>query len=120
MIYKVTLLKDTPAIKAGTTWKYYTENGKFDFSNQIDPDTLKVIYGGELMPREILDKPEWAKVEPFYEELDDLKCPFCGETRGHLMVRSFVYTDSDGVRRVTSDVKMEYTCGHIRMLREGR
>lgn len=87
MIYKVTLLKDTPTLKAGTMWKYYTENGKFDFSNQIDPDTLKVIYGGELMPREILDKPEWA---------------------------------SDGVRRVTSDVKMEYACGHIRMLRKGR
>lgn len=82
MIYKVTLLKDTPTLKAGTMWKYYTENGKFDFSNQIDPDTLKVIYGGELMPREILDKPEWAKVEPFYEELDDLKCPFVVKPAG--------------------------------------
>ena len=96
MIYKVTLLKDTPDLKAGAMWVYFTENGKPDFANQIDPKTFEVLYDEELMPNGILNDPEWAKVEPFYEKLDDLRCPLCGETRGHLMVWPFSYTDSDG------------------------
>ena len=43
MIYKVTLLKDTPTLKAGTMWKYYTENGKFDFSNQTVEAEIKIV-----------------------------------------------------------------------------
>ena len=66
MIYKVTLLKDTPTLKAGAMWVYFTENGKPDFANQIDPKTFEVLYDEELMPDGILDNPEWAKVEPFY------------------------------------------------------
>ena len=109
MIYKVTLLKDTPDLKAGAMWVYFTENGKPDFANQIDPKTF-----------EVLNDPEWAKVEPFYEKLDDLRCPLCGETRGHLMVWPFSYTDSDGDRCLAASAKMEYACGHIRMLQKGR
>lgn len=120
MIYKVTLLKDTPTLKAGVMWVYFTENGKPDFANQIDPKTFEVLYDEELMPDGILDNPEWAKVEPFYEKLDDLRGPICGETRGHLMVWPFSYTDSDGDRCLAASAKMEYACGHIRMLEKGR
>ena len=44
MIYKVTLLKDTPDLKAGAMWVYFTENGKPDFANQIDPKTFEVSH----------------------------------------------------------------------------
>ena len=60
-----------------------------------------------LIKQVILGNPDgWVQIEPYYEELTDMKCPVCGETRGLIQV-DWAHGHSSN-----PDVMIEYACGH--------
>lgn len=110
MIYKVTTLKDLPGIKAGTEFQYvnssfghYAKLKLFDKTHPyLESETEKF-----LIKQVILNNPDgWVKIEPYYEELTDMKCPVCGETCGLIQV------DWENGHGSNPDVMIEYACGH--------
>lgn len=110
MIYKVTTLKDLPGIKAGTEFRYvnrgFSYNPESRLFNESTPH-LDAEIEKFLIKQVILNNPDgWVKIEPYYEELTDMKCPVCGETRGLIQV-DWTYGHSNN-----PDVMIEYACGH--------
>lgn len=110
MIYKVTTLKDLPGIKAGTEFQYvnssFDHDAKLKLFNQTHP-YLESEIEKFLIKQVILNNPDgWVKIEPYYEELTDMRCPVCGETRGLIQV-DWTYGHSNN-----PDVMIEYACGH--------
>ena len=110
MIYKVTTLKDLPGIKAGTEFRYVNRSFSHDPELRLfNENTLRLNAEIEkfLIKQVILNNPDgWVKIEPYYEELTDMKCPVCGETRGLIQV-DWTYGHSNN-----PDVMIEYACGH--------
>lgn len=110
MIYKVTTLKDLPGIKAGTEFRYVNRGFSYNPESRLfNENTLRLNAEIEkfLIKQVILSNPDgWVKIEPYYEELTDMKCPVCGETRGLIQV-DWTYGHSNN-----PDVMIEYACGH--------
>jgi len=110
MIYKVTTLKDLPGIKAGTEFRYVNCGFSYNPESRLfNENTLRLDAETEkfLIKQVILSNPDgWVKIEPYYEELTDMKCPVCGETRGLIQV-DWTYGHSNN-----PDVMIEYACGH--------
>lgn len=110
MIYKVTTLKDLPGIKAGTEFRYVNCGFSYNPESRLfNENTLRLDAETEkfLIKQVILSNPDgWVKIEPYYEELTDIKCPVCGETRGLIQV-DWAHGHSSN-----PDVMIEYACGH--------
>lgn len=116
MFYKLTLLKDLPGYPAGTQFSF--RHGRYQYVTEHGLETninAKMgLYGSNKMkslfpiPEEIIDDPEWIKIEVDYSKIIDLACPECGETRADMS-----FSDAsgiDGVRGIF--VHLEYACGH--------
>lgn len=110
MIYKVTTLKDLPGIKAGTEFRYVNCGFSYNPESRLfNENTLRLDAETEkfLIKQVILNNPDgWVEIEPYYEELTDMKCPVCGETRGLIQV-DWIYGHGNN-----PDVMIEYACGH--------
>lgn len=110
MIYKVTTLKDLPGIKAGTEFRYVNCGFSYNPESRLfNENTLRLDAEIEkfLIKQVILSNPDgWVKIEPYYNDLTDMKCPVCGETRGLIQV-DWAHGHSSN-----PDVMIEYACGH--------
>ena len=110
MIYKVTTLKDLPGIKAGTEFRYVNCGFSYNPESRLfNENTLRLDAETEkfLIEQVILGNPDgWVQIEPYYNDLTDMKCPVCGETRGLIQV-DWTYGHSNN-----PDVMIEYACGH--------
>lgn len=110
MIYKVTTLKDLPGIKTGTEFRYvnrsFSHDPELKLFNQTRP-YLESEVEKFLIEQVILGNPDgWVQIEPYYNDLTDMKCPVCGETRGLIQV-DWAHGHSSN-----PDVMIEYACGH--------
>lgn len=128
MNYKLTLLKDLPNYPAGTQFYYRLTHAYSFFRDELigmesymGLTNNKYLNAGTLIPEEIIDNPEWVKKEIDYSTSLDLKCPICGETRGHIKVCGRRVGDKyDGFHN-SADVFFEYDCGHeLRRLYNGK
>lgn len=115
MRYKLTLLKDLPDYPAGTVF-YYTDDRRkvwdaFERMKFIGTSRDHMTTAFPFNP-ELIDNPVWIRKEPDVQELLDLRCPICGETRGRLAVNAYRIGDSEDGYRNKADVYFEYMCGH--------
>lgn len=103
MIYKCTLIKDTPQFPAGTV---FTAEDSEGFRGRryecYKHDSLASL----------VDDPKWVKKEVFVEKAKDLRCPQCGETRGFMSVVAYLEGDRYEGYSNAAKVYFEYICGH--------
>lgn len=120
MRYILTLLKDLPDYPAGTQFKYSYgyDRGTINRGHLMDPQPYMGLinddnlYNVMLIPKKIIDNPEWVKKEIDYSKSMDLRCPVCGETRGNIIVCGRTCgSKSDGYYN-DANVYFEYDCGH--------
>ena len=120
MVYKYTLLKDTPTEKAGKVYKLY---GVADYFNEPMYE-IGIVENGYINLKTIpvknglwLDNPELYKkeVDPYY--LVDLRCPKCGDTQGNFLSIEYYQNDIDrDDYGCNYSVGFECLCGHKRIL----
>lgn len=116
MRYKVTKLYDSPDAPKGTVYYILRESsflGKRRYE-YIKEGTTEICYqavGG------VFDDPQWFKKEIDYENLSNLKCPKCNETRGTFFSTSYYCRDIDADEYGTQfAIGFECVCGHKRVL----
>lgn len=110
MVYKVTILKDLPSIPAGYSF-CYEEGGRGKGPVIFELNNTKSRYISESNRSFLIDailwhSKNWMKIEPLYQNLVDLRCPYCGNPYG--IIRAGKSNPLTGNPRI----KIEYSCGH--------
>lgn len=110
MVYKVTILKDLPSIPAGYSF-CYEEGGRGKGPVIYELNNTKSRYISESNRSFLIDailwhSKNWMKIEPLYQNLVDLRCPYCGNPYG--IIRAGKPRSSTG----NPCIEIEYSCGH--------
>ncbi len=110
MIYKVTTLKDLPGIPAGYSF-CYEEGGRGKGPVLFELNDAKSRYLSQSNRSFLIDailwhSKNWIKIEPLYQNLVDLRCPYCGNPYG--IIRAGKPKSSTG----NPCIEIEYSCGH--------